>query len=62
MPNELKELVVKEMVARYRKADNYLVVGYQGINALRFDELRKDLRKKNISLEIVKKFTCGDCI
>ena len=54
MPNELKELVVKEMVARYRKSDNYLVVGYQGINALRFDELRKDLRKKNISLEIVK--------
>ena len=54
MANELKKLVVKEMVARYRKADNYLVVGYQGINALRFDELRKDLRKKNISLEIVK--------
>ena len=46
MPNELKELVVKEMVARYRKADNYLVVGYQGINALRFDELRRICAKE----------------
>lgn len=54
MPNELKELVVKEMVSRYRKSNNYLVVSYQGINALQFDELRKDLRKKHISLEIVK--------
>ncbi len=54
MPNELKELVVKEMITKYRKATNYLVVGYQGINSLQFDEIRKDLRKKKISIEIVK--------
>jgi len=54
MANELKKLVVKEMVAQYRNTNNYLVVGYQGINALQFDELRKNLRKKKIYLEIIK--------
>lgn len=54
MANELKELVVKEMVSSYRNTSNYLVVGYQGIKALEFDQLRKDLRKKKIYLEIVK--------
>lgn len=54
MANELKKLVVKEMVSQYRDTDNYLVVGYQGINSLQFDELRKNLRKKKIHLEIVK--------
>lgn len=54
MANELKELVVKEMVSRYRNVNNYLVVGYQGLKALEFDQLRKDLNKKKISLEIVK--------
>lgn len=54
MANELKKLVVKEMVSGYRNTGNYLVVGYQGIKALEFDRLRKDLRKKNICLEIVK--------
>ena len=54
MANELKKLVVKEMVSQYRNTDNFLVVGYQGINSLQFDELRKNLRKKKIHLEIVK--------
>lgn len=54
MANELKKLVVKEMVSQYRNTGNYLVVGYQGINSLQFDELRKNLRKKKIHLEIVK--------
>lgn len=54
MANELKKLIVKEMVAQYRNTNNYLVVGYQGINSLQFDELRKNLRKKKIHLEIAK--------
>ena len=54
MPNELKRLVVKEMVSRYRNVNNYLIVGYQGINPLQFNELRKDLRKKKIKLQVVK--------
>ena len=54
MANELKKLIVKEMVAQYRNTNNYLVVGYQGINSLQFDELRKNLRKKKIYLEIIK--------
>ena len=54
MANELKKLIVKEMVSRYRSSSNYLVVGYQGINSLQFDELRKNLRKKKIYLEIIK--------
>lgn len=54
MPNELKKLVVKEMVSRYRNVNNYLIVGYQGINPLQFNELRKDLRKKKIKLQVVK--------
>ena len=54
MANELKELVVKEMVSKYRDAKNYLVVGYQGIKALEFDQLRKNLNKKKICLTIVK--------
>lgn len=54
MANELKQLIVKEMISRYRNSNNYLVVGYQGIKALEFDQLRKDLHKKKIFLEIVK--------
>ncbi len=54
MANELKELIVKEMVSRYRNRNNYLVVGYQKIKALEFDQLRKDLGKKKLCLEIVK--------
>ncbi|MCF6156007.1 MAG: 50S ribosomal protein L10 [Candidatus Brocadia sp.] len=54
MANELKELVVKGLVSNYRNTNNYLVVNYQGIKALEFDRLRKDLRKKKICLEIVK--------
>ncbi len=54
MANELKQLVVKEMVSRYHTVNNYIVVGYQGIKALEFDQLRKDMHKKNIDLEIVK--------
>ena len=48
MANELKKLVVKELISNYRKTDNYVVVGYQGIKALEFDQIRKDLRRKKI--------------
>ena len=54
MANELKKLVVKELISNYRKTDNYVVVGYQGIKALEFDQIRKDLRRKKILFEIVK--------
>ncbi|MDN3515781.1 MAG: 50S ribosomal protein L10 [Candidatus Brocadia sp.] len=54
MANELKELIVKEIVSSHRNINNYLVVGYHGIKALEFDQLRKDLRKKKICLKIVK--------
>lgn len=54
MANELKELVVKGLISNYRNTNNYLVVSYQGIKALEFDQLRKDLRKKKICMEIVK--------
>jgi large subunit ribosomal protein L10 len=54
MANELKELIVKERISKYRDKSDYLMVGYQGIKALEFDRLRRDLRKKNVNLEIVK--------
>ena len=54
MANELKKLVVKEMIPRFRKSNGILVVDYQGITAMQFDELRRELRKKNVGLEIVK--------
>ncbi len=54
MANELKELVVKEMIPRFRSSKGFLVVDYQGITAMQFDELRRELRKKKFSLEIVK--------
>ncbi|TVL98701.1 MAG: 50S ribosomal protein L10 [Candidatus Brocadia sp. WS118] len=59
MANELKESMVKEMISNYRSTSNYLVVGYQGIKALEFDQLRKDLRKKKIYLGIVKNSFAG---
>ncbi|KKO19022.1 MAG: 50S ribosomal protein L10 [Candidatus Brocadia sp.] len=59
MANEIKEAIVKEMVSSYRGKSNYLVAGYQGITALEFDQLRKDLRKKKISLGIVKNSLAG---
>ena len=49
MANELKKLIVKEMVSRYRSSSNYLVAGYQGINSLQFDELRKKFAQKEDS-------------
>ncbi|MGQ3686103.1 MAG: 50S ribosomal protein L10 [Candidatus Loosdrechtia sp.] len=54
MANELKNLIVKEQILKYGGRSNYLVVGYQGIKALEFDQIRRDLRKKNVHLEIVK--------
>ncbi|MBM4054092.1 MAG: 50S ribosomal protein L10 [Planctomycetes bacterium] len=54
MPNELKKLIIKEMVSRYNDAGSYLVVGYRGINALQFDRLRSELWKKKIFIEVVK--------
>lgn len=54
MANELKEIVVKELISSYRKTDNFMVVDYQGIKALEFDQIRKDLRKKKICFDIVK--------
>ncbi len=54
MANELKQLIVKEMISRYRNTENYLVVNYQGIKALEFDQLRRDMHKKKICLEIIK--------
>ncbi len=54
MANELKKVVIQELVSNYRKTGNFLVVGYQGIKAMEFDQLRKDLRKKKIYMEIVK--------
>ena len=54
MANELKQLVVKEMVGRYRNVNSFLVIGYQGINALEFGQLRRDLSKKKVGVEIVK--------
>lgn len=54
MANELKQLVVKEMVSRYRNVNSFLVIGYQGINAMEFGQLRRDLLKKKVDVEIVK--------
>ncbi|MCF6158138.1 MAG: 50S ribosomal protein L10 [wastewater metagenome] len=54
MANELKELIVKEMISKYQNKNNYLIVGYQGIKASEFDQLRSDLRKKEIHLDVVK--------
>lgn len=54
MANELKKLIVNEMITKYRNADNYLVVGYQGVKALEFGQLRRDMRQKKIYFEIVK--------
>lgn len=59
MTNELKQSVVKELISNYRDKNNYLVIGYQGIKALEFDQLRKDLRKKKICIGIVKNSLAG---
>lgn len=54
MVNELKKLIVKEAVSKYQNRKNYLIVGYQGIDAIQFGQLRADLRRKKIFLEVVK--------
>ncbi|MFO0792485.1 MAG: 50S ribosomal protein L10 [Candidatus Brocadiaceae bacterium] len=54
MANEIKQLVVKEMAGKYRNVSSLLVVGYHGINALEFGQLRRDLSKKKVGVEIVK--------
>ena len=54
MANELKELIIGEIVAKYQNTNNCLVAGYQGIKATEFDQLRKDMQRKKIGLQIVK--------
>ncbi|MCF6147199.1 MAG: 50S ribosomal protein L10 [Candidatus Kuenenia sp.] len=54
MPNELKELILKEMVSRYNDTSSCLVVGYRGVTALQFNQLRNELWQKKIFMEVVK--------
>ncbi|HHT9119279.1 MAG TPA: 50S ribosomal protein L10 [Candidatus Hypogeohydataceae bacterium YC41] len=54
MVSTVNNLIVKELVQRYQGTRNCLVVGYQGIKSLETNELRKDLRTKNIHMEVVK--------
>ncbi|MDR4508873.1 MAG: 50S ribosomal protein L10 [Candidatus Brocadiaceae bacterium] len=54
MASELKDIMVKEMVSRYRNANNYMFVGYQGTSAIEFNRLKRDLYQKEVSLEVVK--------
>lgn len=54
MPNELKELTIKELISRYDDKSSYLVVGYRGITALQFNQLRNELWQKKILMEVVK--------
>lgn len=54
MAKELKRLVVQELVERYRGIDRCVVVDLTGLSALSAHEVRSELKKQGITLEVVK--------
>lgn len=54
MPNSMKELMVKELVEKYRPAAAMVAIGYSGIPAEEATALRKELRAKRVELRVVK--------
>lgn len=54
MASRLKQIIAGELTSRYQNANNYVVFGFQGVNATDANQLRKSLREKHIMLNVVK--------
>ena len=54
MAKELKKIIVEEYMARFKDADNYVVVSSRGVGAMDSVQLRDKLRDSNVMLSVVK--------
>ena len=54
MPRELNRLMAAELEQRFRKGDDYVVVGFAKLTGPETAELRKTLRSGKIRMEVVK--------
>lgn len=54
MSKKLKQMVVKELGARYRDIDNCLIVNYKGIKSSQAGELRGYLRDSGIRMSVFR--------
>lgn len=54
MARELKNLIVKEYLAEYKGSSNFVLLSYQGLNALESIELREKLQNKNVAFKVLK--------
>lgn len=49
--------MVEELASRYQKANNCVVLGFQGVNAADAHQIRKSLHGKHITVNVVKNST-----
>ncbi len=54
MSKALKKLIVDELVASYRGDKHLVVANFKGIDAQQTNNMRSDLRGKNVKLRVVK--------
>ncbi|MGA2264853.1 MAG: 50S ribosomal protein L10 [Phycisphaerae bacterium] len=54
MSKPVKELLRKELAARMEGISSLAVVGFSGVDAIATNAIRKRLRRKNITLRVVK--------
>jgi large subunit ribosomal protein L10 len=54
MSREVKELVEKDLTARYSTLDGVMVVNVHGLSGIEANQLRGQLRKKKIEMHVVK--------
>ena len=54
MPSELKLLMEKELLARYPRGKDCIVVGYTKLTGNEMTQLRRTLREKSIRITVVK--------
>lgn len=54
MASQLKQIMTDELASRYQNANNYVVLSFQGIKVTDTNQMRKSLREKHITLNVVK--------
>lgn len=54
MPNKLNQMLLDQLQRGLGKLDNVVVIDYQGLNSLKMAQFRSELRKANLTMEVVK--------
>jgi len=54
MPSRLKQMMLDEVSANYKGAENMIFVGYRGLSSTEVAEFRAELRKEHVHLRVVR--------